>query len=39
VYYFFWLPIGTDAKVTRVPWVTLTLVLANVAVFAGLHLT
>ncbi|HET7904694.1 MAG TPA: rhomboid family intramembrane serine protease [Candidatus Eisenbacteria bacterium] len=39
MYYFYWLPIGTDAKVPRMPWVTLTLALATAAMFAGLHLT
>jgi membrane associated rhomboid family serine protease/Tfp pilus assembly protein PilF len=39
VYYFYWLPIGTDARVARFPWVTWTLVAANVFVFAGVHLT
>jgi len=38
VYYFYWLPIGTDARVARFPWVTWTLVAANVIVFAGVHL-
>lgn len=38
MYYFYWLPIGTDARVARTPWVTWTLVAANVFVFAGVHL-
>ena len=39
MYYFYWLPIGTDARVPRTPWVTWTLVAANVFVFAAMHLT
>jgi membrane associated rhomboid family serine protease len=39
VYYFYWLPIGTDAKVRRIPWITLAVVVANAALFAALHLT
>ena len=39
MYYFYWLPIGTDARVARTPWVTWTLVAANVFVFAAIHLT
>lgn len=37
MYYFYWLPIGTDARVRGTPWVTWALILANVAVFAALH--
>lgn len=37
MYYFYWLPIGTDSKVRGVPWVTLALLVANVMVFAALH--
>jgi membrane associated rhomboid family serine protease len=37
MYSFYWLPIGTDAKVRGIPWITLSLVVANVAVFAALH--
>jgi rhomboid family protein len=37
MYYFYWLPIGTDAKVRGIPWVTVSLVVANVVVFAALH--
>lgn len=39
MYYFYWLPIGTDARVPRTPWVTWSLVAANVFVFAAIHLT
>jgi membrane associated rhomboid family serine protease len=37
MYYFYWLPIGTDAKVRGIPWVTLSLVVLNVVLFAGLN--
>lgn len=37
MYYFYWLPIGTDAKVRGIPWVTLSLVVTNVVLFAALH--
>ncbi len=37
MYYFYWLPIGTDARVRGIPWATLALLVANVAVFAALH--
>ncbi len=37
MYYFYWLPIGTDARVPRVPAVTWSLMAANVFVFAALH--
>ena len=37
MYYFYWLPIGTDAKVRGTPWITWLIVIANVAVFAALH--
>jgi len=30
VYYFYWLPVGTDARVRSTPWVTLSIVLLNV---------
>ncbi|MEK7347233.1 MAG: rhomboid family intramembrane serine protease, partial [Candidatus Eisenbacteria bacterium] len=39
MYYFYWLPIGTDARVPRTPWVTWSLVAANFLVFAAIHLT
>ena len=39
MYYFYWLPIGTDARVPRTPWVTWSLVAANIFVFAAIHLT
>jgi len=32
VYYFYWLPVGTDARVRSTPWVTLSIVLTNVFV-------
>lgn len=32
MYYFYWLPIGTDARVRTTPWVTLSIVLANLLV-------
>lgn len=37
MYSFYWLPIGTDARVRGVPWVTLSLVAVNAAVFAAVH--
>jgi len=37
MYSFYWLPIGTDARVRGIPWITLSLVAANVAVFAAIH--
>jgi len=37
MYYFYWLPIGTDAKVRGIPWVTLSLAVANIVAFAALH--
>ena len=37
MYYFYWLPIGTDARVRGIPWATLGIVLANLLVFAVLH--
>ena len=37
MYYFYWLPIGTDSKVRGVPWVTLGIAMTNVLVFAALH--
>jgi membrane associated rhomboid family serine protease len=37
MYYFYWLPIGTDARVRGVPWTTLSIMLANLFVFALLH--
>jgi membrane associated rhomboid family serine protease len=37
MYYFYWLPIGTDSKVRGVPWVTLGIAITNVLVFAALH--
>ena len=33
MYFFYWLPVGTDARVRRTPWATLSLVLANLVVF------
>ena len=32
MYYFYWLPVGTDARVRSTPWVTLSIVLTNVFV-------
>jgi len=32
VYYFYWLPVGTDARVRSTPWVTLSIVLTNIFV-------
>lgn len=29
MYYFYWLPVGTDARVRSTPWVTLSIVLLN----------
>jgi rhomboid family protein len=37
MYYFYWLPIGTDAKVRGIPWVTLSLSVATVLIFAAIH--
>src|SRR5882762_425518 len=37
MYYFHWLPIGTDAKVRGIPWVTVSLAVANIVAFAALH--
>jgi membrane associated rhomboid family serine protease len=37
MYSFYWLPIGTDAKVRAIPWATVSLAVANVVVFAALH--
>lgn len=37
MYYFYWLPIGTDAKVRGIPWVTLSLSVCNVVLFAALN--
>jgi membrane associated rhomboid family serine protease len=37
MYYFYWLPMGTDAKVRGVPWITWLILVANVLVFAALH--
>lgn len=37
MYYFYWLPIGTDAKVRGIPWATLGIMVANLLVFAMLH--
>jgi membrane associated rhomboid family serine protease len=34
-----WLPIGTDARVRGTPWVTLTAVAANLAIFAAIQLS
>lgn len=36
MYYFYWLPVGTDARVRGIPWVTLSLVLLNLAAFGAL---
>jgi membrane associated rhomboid family serine protease len=35
VYYFYWLPIGTDARVRSTPWTTISLVLVNVLAFGA----
>ena len=32
MYYFYWLPVGTDARVRSTPWVTLSIVLTNIFV-------
>lgn len=37
MYYFYWLPMGTDAKVRGIPWITWSLLVANVVVFAALN--
>src|SRR6188508_1697032 len=37
MYYFYWLPIGTDAKVRGIPWATVSLCVAMVVSFAALH--
>ena len=37
MYYFYWLPIGTDARVRGIPWATLGIMLANLLVFALLN--
>ena len=37
MYYFYWLPIGTDSKVRGIPWVTLAIAVTNVVVFAALQ--
>ncbi|MGE5176680.1 MAG: rhomboid family intramembrane serine protease [Hyphomicrobiales bacterium] len=34
MYYFYWLPVGTDARVRRTPWVTFAVAFLNVLVFA-----
>lgn len=31
IYYFYWIPIGTEARIRRTPWATLALLGANVA--------
>lgn len=36
MYFFYWLPVGTDAPVRRTPWVTLSLVLLNVAAYGAI---
>jgi membrane associated rhomboid family serine protease len=33
MYYFYWLPIGTDVRVRRTPWMTLAIAFLNVLVF------
>ena len=35
MYYFYWLPIGTDAKVRGIPWATVSLLVAMVVSFAA----
>ena len=37
MYYFYWLPIGTDAKVRGIPWTTVSLLVAMVVSFAAFH--
>jgi membrane associated rhomboid family serine protease len=37
VYYLYWLPIGTDAKVRKVPWATFGLLAANILAFAAVR--
>ena len=37
MYYFYWLPMGTDAKVRGTPWITWLIGVANVLAFAALH--
>lgn len=34
MYYFYWLPVGTDARVRKTPWATLAIVFLNILVFA-----
>lgn len=36
MYYFYWLPVGTDARVRGTPWATLGLVLLNLAAFGAI---
>jgi len=38
MYYFYWLPVGTDARVRRTPWATVTLVALNLAAYAAILL-
>jgi len=33
MYFFYWLPVGTDARVRKTPWATFLLVLLNLAAF------
>jgi membrane associated rhomboid family serine protease len=35
MYYFFWLPVGTDARVRTTPWATLGLILVSLVVFVA----
>jgi membrane associated rhomboid family serine protease len=37
MYYFYWLPVGTDARVRGVPWITWLILVADVLVFAALQ--
>lgn len=37
MYYFHWLPMGTDAKVRNVPWITWAILVSDVVVFAALQ--
>lgn len=35
MYFFYWLPVGTDARVRGTPWATLALVILNVAAYGA----
>ncbi len=37
MYYFYWIPIGTEAKVPRTPWATLTLIGLSTASYLFFH--